>query len=193
MTTPTSSTIRFPRLLGCVLLAAVLVGCGSEGAAKTAAVLPTASIAPTQPTDVATATTGTPASTIGAVTGLPTGVPGDLPNGVYRAEITDADLDAVNVSPKDWQENHGTFTWTLNEGNWSFVQLADNPIQAPSGQGVYLVDGDRVSFLVANDLGPQDFTWSLSSDGSLVLTALPSTGSYFAAYLAAHPLVRVAP
>jgi hypothetical protein len=122
---------------------------------------------------------------------LPAGVAGDLPNGVYRAEITDADLDAVNVPEDSWTENHGTYTWTLQDGSWSVSQTAPNPLQFPTAGGIYLVDGDHVTFQIENGPGPQEFTWTVDADGNLVLTALPSTENYFAAVLAAHPLVLV--
>ena len=56
---------------------------------------------------------------------------------------------------------------------------------------MYVVEGDHVTFHLADSFGPQEFTWSVDGDGSLVLTALPSTDNYFAAVLAAHPLVLV--
>ncbi|MEY2401909.1 MAG: hypothetical protein QOJ08_2020, partial [Ilumatobacteraceae bacterium] len=152
----------------------------------TSTAAPTTIVATTIP-----ATTVAPGTTLSPTAGLPPGVPGDLPNGVYRVETTDADLDAVNVPEEDWQEGHGTYTWTLLDGSWSFSQTAPNPLQFPTASGVYIVDGDHVSFLLPADFNPQEFTWTVDSDGSLVLTALPSTSNFFAAVLAAHPLVLV--
>jgi hypothetical protein len=166
-----------------IAIPALLVGCSSSGATHTSAA-PTTVVAPTI---AATATT----STVAATDGLPAGVAGDLPNGVYRAEITDADLEAVNVPADTWTEDHGTYTWTLQDGSWSFSQTAQNPLQFPTGQGVYVVDGSNVTFLIENDFGPQEFTWTVDSAGSLVLTATPSTDNYFAAVLATRPLVLV--
>jgi hypothetical protein len=132
-----------------------------------------------------------PTITLSPTAGLPLGVRGDLPNGVYRVETTDADLEAVNVPQDSWAEGHGTYTWTLQDGSWSFLQTASNPILYPTAQGVYVVAGNHVTFHLADSFGPQEFTWSVDADGSLVLTALPSTDNYFAAVLAAHPLVLV--
>jgi hypothetical protein len=175
-----------------IAIPVLLVGCSSSGATETSAATTTV----VAPTIGATATTSTvaavaPATTLSPTAGLPEGVAGDLPNGVYRAEITDADLKAVNVPADTWTEAHGTYTWTLQDGSWSFSQTAPNPLQFPTGEGVYVVDGSNVTFLIANDFGPQEFTWTVDSAGSLVLTASPSTTNFFAAVLAAHPLVLV--
>jgi hypothetical protein len=172
-----------------IAIAVLLVGCSSSGATDTSAAARTTIVATTS--SVITVASVAPATTLSPAAGLPPGVPGDLPNGVYRVETTDADLEAVHVPADSWAEGHGTYTWTLQDGSWSFLQTASNPIQNPRWEGVYIVDGDHVTFLVANDYGPQEFTWSVDADGSLVLTALPSTDNYFAAMLAAHPLVRV--
>jgi hypothetical protein len=170
-----------------IALPALIVGCSSSGVTDSSAASPTTIVATT-----ISATTVAPLPTLSATAGLPAGVAGDLPNGVYRVETTDADLDAVNVPEDTWPESHGTYTWTLQDGSWKFVQTATNPILYPTAEGVYVVEGDHVTFLIANDFGPQEFTWAVDSAGSLVLTAQPSTDNYFAAVLAAHPLVLVA-
>lgn len=172
----------------------LLIGCSSSGATDTSAAAPTTVVTTTIPATTIPATTVAavaPATTLSPTAGLPAGVAGDLPNGVYRAETTDADLKAVNVPPDTWAESHGTYTWTLRDGSWSFLQTAPNPIQFPTAEGVYVVDGNKVTFLIANDFGPQEFTWEVDSAGSLLLSAQPSTDNYFAAVLAAHPLVLV--
>ena len=181
-----------------IAIPVLLVGCSSSGTG-TSATVPTNIGATTIPPTTISATTipattvaaVAPATTLSATAGLPAGVAGDLPNGVYRAETTDADLEAVNVPPDTWTEAHGTYTWTLQDGSWSFAQTAPNPLQFPTAEGVYVVDGNKVTFLIANDFGPQEFTWTVDSAGSLVFTAQPSTDNYFAAVLAAHPLVLV--
>jgi hypothetical protein len=177
--------------LAMIAIPLLLVGCSSSSATDTSAAAPTSVVPTTSAVTAIPATTSAPASTLSPTAGLPTGVAGDLPNGVYRAETTDADLEAVNVPADTWTENHGTYTWTLKDGSWSFLQTASNPIQNPTAEGVYVVDGNNVTFLTANDYGPQEFTWTVDSAGSLVLTALPSTDNLFAAVLAAHPLVLV--
>lgn len=163
----------------------LLLGCSSSGATDTSAHAPTTTIPPTTVVAVA------PATTLSPTAGLPAGVAGDLPNGVYRVAITDADLDAVNVPADTWAESHGTYDWTLQDGSWSFSQTAPNPLQFPTASGVYVVDGDHVTFHLADSFGPQEFTWTVDADSSLVLTAQPSTDNYFAAVLATHPLVLV--
>lgn len=173
----------------------LLVGCSSSGGTTdTSAGTPTTIAAISSPATTSAATTVVsvaPTITLSPTAGLPAGVAGDLPNGVYRAETTDADLDAVNVPQDSWAEAHGTYTWTLQDGSWNVSQTASNPIQYPTASGVYVVDGDNVTFHLADSFGPQEFTWTVDADGSLVLTALPSTDNLFAAILAAHPLVRV--
>jgi hypothetical protein len=172
-----------------IAITVLLVGCSSSGATDTSAAAPTTIVVST--ISAITVASVAPATTLSPTAGLPAGVAGDLPNGVYRVSVTDADLDAVNVPPDAWEESHGTYEWTLQDGSWSFSQTATNPIKFPTASGVYVVDGDHVTFHIANDFGPQDFTWTVDTDGSLVLTAQPSTDSLFAAVLAAHPLVVV--
>ncbi len=178
-----------------IAIAVLLVGCSSSGATDTSAAAPTTIVVATSivatTSPATTVATVAPATSLSLTAGLPLGVPGDLPNGVYRVETTDADLEAVNVPQDSWAEGHGTYTWTLQDGSWSVLQTASNPIQNPTAEGVYVVEGDHVTFLIANDFGPQEFTWSVDADRSLVLTALPSTDNYFAAMLAAHPLALV--
>ncbi|MCU1387679.1 MAG: hypothetical protein JWL72_1017 [Ilumatobacteraceae bacterium] len=105
--------------------------------------------------------------------------------------MTDADLAAVNIPPQNRPENEGTFTWTLTDGAWTNLQTADHPIQYPTASGVYIADGDHVTFFVASDLGPQEFTWKVEPNGDLILSAEPSTSGFYAAFLGAHPLVKV--
>jgi hypothetical protein len=172
-----------------VAIPVLVVGCSSSDATDTTVDAPTTIVA----TTVATTTVAAPAptTTLSVTAGSPEGVAGNLPNGVYRSEIVDADLDAVNVPESDWPEAHGTYTWTLQDGSWNFTQTAPNPLQYPTASGTYLVDGDHITFQIVDGPGPQEFTWTVDADGSLVLTALPSTDNYFAAVLAAHPLVVV--
>jgi hypothetical protein len=170
-----------------VLIATALlfVGCSSSDRTDTSAEAATV-VATTIP--ATTLASVAPTITLSPTAGLPAGVAGDLPNGVYQVETTDADLDAVNVPQDSWAESHGTYTWTLQDGSWRFLQTASNPIQNPTAQGVYVVAGDHVTFHLADSFGPQEFTWTVDADGSLLLTALPSTDNLFAAVLAAHPL-----
>ena len=175
--------------LALIAIAVLLVGCSSSGAIDTSATAPKTIAATASP--ATTVASVAPTITLSPTAGLPLGVPGDLPNGVYRVETTDADLEAVNVPQDSWAESHGTYTWTLRDGSWNVLQTASNPIQNPTAQGVYVVAGDHVTFYLADSFGPQEFRWSVDSDGSLVLTALPSTDNLFAALLAAHPLVLV--
>ena len=69
-------------------------------------------------------------------------------NGVYEVVVTDEALIAAGVTdPAAIAENHGTFTWTLDDGTWHLDQVADNPINNPSDDGTYTVSGDEITFV----------------------------------------------
>ena len=151
-----------------ITTALLLAGCSSSGTTDTSAA-PTTMPATTIP--ATTVASVAPTITLSPTAGLPAGVAGDLPNGVYRDETTDADLNAVNVPEDTWAEAHGTYTWTLIDGSWSVSPTAPNPIQYPTAQGVYVVAGDHITFHLADSFGPQEFTWAVDADDSLVLAA----------------------
>jgi TRAP-type C4-dicarboxylate transport system substrate-binding protein len=65
---------------------------------------------------------------------------GTLPNGVYRVEFTDEYLRSWGVNAAD---NHGVYTFTLNDGHWSAVQVADN--KKDDSAGIYRAEGNDVS------------------------------------------------
>ena len=63
-------------------------------------------------------------------------VAGDLPDGVYRIEVTDAMLLNAGMPTRDVAENHGVYTITLNGGRFTWNQKADNVLHGPtSGSG----------------------------------------------------------
>jgi hypothetical protein len=68
-----------------------------------------------------------------------------IPNGVYRTTITDADLRAGHAT-SDIAENHGTFTLTIADGQWSLTQTATNPLHNASANGAFTLHGSTFVF-----------------------------------------------
>ena len=68
---------------------------------------------------------------------------GDLPDGIYRVEFSDEYLQSWGVSAPD---NHGVYTFTLNDGQWSAVQRADNITD--DSAGIYRAEGHDVVLVV---------------------------------------------
>lgn len=146
---------------------------------------------PAAPSSSAIPTTANVVPITDALGGLPSGVAGDMPQGKFVVEITDADLVAVNVAPHAFAEDHGTYTWTFLDGQWDFSQVAPNPLLNPTSNGTYVVNGDHMTLNVAADYGPQEFTWAANPDGSIQLTAQASTSAEWAAMLGSHALMPV--
>ena len=70
------------------------------------------------------------------------GDPGDLPQGVYRYELTEEYLRAVGLTEGDVYQNAGIFTYTLTDGRWSYEQEALNDnLASTSCEGFYDVQG----------------------------------------------------
>jgi hypothetical protein len=150
-------------------------------------------------TEVTPGPTSPPSSdtaiTIGAgdarLSGLPTGVPGAVPDGVYAETVTDEDLARLGVDPALVAENHGVYTFTLNGGIWSFVQTAPNPLEQPTGVGTYVVDADQITFYLPGGRPPLVFTWTIAVDGAITLVPDPGMAPEFAADLASEPWTPV--
>jgi hypothetical protein len=101
-------------------------------------------------------------------------------NGTYRVAITDADLTANGVSPRDLAENHGSLTWILRDGRWQLHQEARNHLFHPNLQGRYAVKGEHVRFVFAPPdapppimlrwrLGKKQLTFTVVSGGDAIL------------------------
>ena len=103
---------------------------------------------------------------IDATTLVPDG--GDLPNGIYRIEYTDAYLAANGVT--DLNEEHGIWTFRLEDGHWTIDQVADNPLRNPHLAGQYQVK-DRRALLDDRRTTPADtwmhLFWSVDARGDL--------------------------
>ena len=66
-------------------------------------------------------------------------------DGVYRFEITDAQLRAVGVTERaDVDENHGIYTITISDDGYCWEQRAPNLINNPAECSTFDVERDRV-------------------------------------------------
>ena len=99
---------------------------------------------------------------------------GDLPNGIYRVVFTDAYLISHGVNNPN--ENHGIWTFRLEDGRWSIDGLADD-IAPWHMQGIYQAVGDDLRWEWDRSHHPFEgelrMSWSVTSDGSLVFTPGP--------------------
>lgn len=120
---------------------------------------------------------------------VPEGVPGDLPDGVYRVKITDGDLAAVNLPSDSIAEQRGTYTITFKGGEWSYEK--DPPTSFAHLEGTYVVDGKKVAFYYDADPKPDPLTWSVGNGGALVFHYLPTTSPGLSALLGSHPLEKI--
>lgn len=90
---------------------------------------------------------------------------GDLPDGVYRLELTDDWLEDQGLTPAQIQDNHGVWTFELVDGTWSLDQVAPNLSYA--AQNVYQVRGDEMFWLFDGDDFLFHLRWQVDEDGSL--------------------------
>ena len=119
---------------------------------------------------------------------------GDLPDGIYRVEVTDRMLTAAGMPARDHAENHGVYTYTLKGGRYTWAQTADNQLDGTvAGAGTYEVRGDVVTWAWAPEMGGYafDLTWSVGADGSLRMTPVGAApeGDFSPFRLA--PLVKI--
>ncbi len=114
---------------------------------------------------------------------------GTLSNGIYRAEFTDDYLKSQGVP--DVSEQHGIWTFKLQNGHWTIDVIADNPQQHPHIEGIYQVVGNEIYWRWDNDPGQpvSRHMWSVDANGTL--TFVPSTPSDAVDWALGLPLVRV--
>ena len=99
---------------------------------------------------------------------------GNLPNGVYRVEYTDEYLRAAGLNAELVHENHGVYTYRLQDGHWSFHQDAENLHFPDHGDGIYQVEGSTLYWKWDANMGGSTFSfkWSVDGDGSLHFTQI---------------------
>jgi hypothetical protein len=102
---------------------------------------------------------------------------GELPNGIYRVDMSDEFLKAHHLSDADVLDAHGVFTWRLQDGHWSVDQANDTPRGPTHGEGVYDVEGDQLRWQWDPKGGAvETFTWSAASDGTLRFRQVDAVG-----------------
>ena len=109
---------------------------------------------------------------ITAETIVPTG--GDLPDGTYRAEYTDEYLKDHSLDAEHIASNHGVWTFVLDDGQWSFDQVAPNITD--HGEGVYQVDGKHLYWLLPEG-NVLHFKWRTDGDGDLHFKQIRDLGA----------------
>ena len=120
--------------------------------------------------------TETPAATVNACEpGIDTTalVPdgGDLPNGIYRIEYTDAYLKSWGVS--DITAQHGIYTYRLKDGHWTIDQAADDVTDHVDG--IYQVKGRDLYWRWGDEQRVDHLTWSAAANGDLTFAPAPGT------------------
>ncbi len=111
---------------------------------------------------------------------------GDLPNGIYRVEYTDAYLEGWGVTDINFQ--HGVWTYRLKDGHWTIDQVADDITDHL--EGLYQVKDQDLNWMWANDPGQpvERLTWSVATNGDLTFAPGPGTAVGWTFGL---PLIRV--
>ena len=112
--------------------------------------------------------------------------PGDLPNGIYRIEYTDAYLKSWGVTDINYQ--HGIWTYRLKDGLWTIDQVADDITDHLNG--IYQVKGHDLNWMWESEPGQpvERLTWSVASNGDLTFATALGTAEGWTFGL---PLVRV--
>jgi hypothetical protein len=141
---------------------------------------------------VAPAACGEPIAT------LPNAKPTSALDGVYRVEITEAELRAEGLTdPEILKGSTGVYTYTYKGGKYCEVfqpktNTANNPDYVPGQCGTYAVDGDRMITYFSLD-PPVVSRWRLTASGDLKF--MPDGGNTirkrFARVFAEDPWKRI--
>ena len=67
--------------------------------------------------------------------------------------------------------NHGTFTWTLDDGEWKFDQVGPDPESNFTDHGTYSVSGSQITFDFPSISATEIYNWTANPNGDLNLTA----------------------
>jgi hypothetical protein len=100
------------------------------------------------------------------------GVPGALPQGVYRYAQTHDELVAASMNEEDADLNAGIFTYTLQNGSWSYRhQPADTAQAVNDCSGWYTISGNAAAFttatmVVGGDCTPPTWTARWAAEGA---------------------------
>ncbi len=98
---------------------------------------------------------------------------GDLPSGVYRAELTGAQAEAVTGKHETFKLV--VFTWTLSDGRWQ-VSIVEDGGTPDVISDIYAATGDDVTIRLPSDWaiprtpGVNRLTWTVDPDGTLHFT-----------------------
>jgi len=90
---------------------------------------------------------------------------GELPDGTYRAEYTDRYLVGRVLHKENVVSNHGVWTFTLDDGRWTFDQTAADGTD--HDEGVYEVRGRDLYWVLAPGGRVLHLRWSTDADGDL--------------------------
>jgi TRAP-type C4-dicarboxylate transport system substrate-binding protein len=98
---------------------------------------------------------------------------GELPDGTYRVEYTDDYLRNHGLNPEEIADNHGVWTFVLDDGQWSIEQVAVDITD--SRAGIYQVVGDNLYWLFE---GGELFhlSWRVDDDGDLHFKVVEDAG-----------------
>jgi TRAP-type C4-dicarboxylate transport system substrate-binding protein len=112
--------------------------------------------------------------------------PGNLPNGIYRIEYTDAYLQSWGVTDINYQ--HGIWTYRLKDGHWTIDQVADDITDHL--EGIYQVKGHDLNWRWDREPGQpvERLTWSVATNGDLTFAPAPGTSEGWTFGL---PLIRI--
>jgi TRAP-type C4-dicarboxylate transport system substrate-binding protein len=118
-----------------------------------------------------------------------------FPEGVYRFEITDDDLEKAEINPDYWADDRGVFTYTLKDGRFTWQQQTDPSVASPaSGEGTYTVDGTFLTMTELagpdNEPNPTVMTWEVASDGSLHFAIVTASFDYVR-FIYGEPWIRI--
>jgi TRAP-type C4-dicarboxylate transport system substrate-binding protein len=118
-----------------------------------------------------------------------------FPEGVYRFEVTDADLKRVETDPANWADDRGIYTYTLKGGKFSYTQQTGaSTSPTPVGGGTYVVDGNFVTFTEPagpnNEPNPTVMTWELGADKSLHFKIITANFNYVQ-FIYGEPWLRI--
>ena len=113
-----------------------------------------------------------------------------IPDGIYRREVTEAELRDAGIDAATARREAGLYTFTLDGGNFLFV--TQNDFNLPDCEGTYAGSGDTVEFVNTNECGPGPFfsaTWT--SDGGTLRFDDVESSSLIVAVIGGQPWAKI--